>query len=116
MTYTLTVNSGDGNLVTPEGIRHPAGDAFTLTDADFGLLTAGAKDMLTAGEGGTGTGYLGGTVSHQVTITSDLSNVVLPNGLRYAGGDVAVLSDAEYGLIPAGSLSSLFSADTTSLT
>lgn len=116
MTYALTVNAGDGGLVTPEGIRHQAGEDFTLTDADFGLLTAGAKDMLSPGAGGTGTGYLGGTVSHQVTITSDLANVVLPNGLRYAGGDVVVLSDAEYGLIPAGALSSLFSSDTTSLT
>lgn len=115
MTYTLTVNSGDGNLVTPEGIRHPAGDAFTLTDADFGTLTAGAKALLTAGDGGTSTGSLGGTVSHQVTIAGGLDSVVLPNGLRYKAGDVVVLSDDEYGLIPAASLSSLFSADTTSL-
>jgi hypothetical protein len=116
VTYTLTVNSGHGNLVTPEGIRHPAGEDFTLTDADFGLLTAGAKAALTAGAGGTSTGYLGGTVSHQVTVRSTLRNVVLPNGLRYTGGAVAVLSDAEYGLIPAASLSALFSADTTTLT
>lgn len=116
MTYSLTVNSGDGNLVTPEGIRHPAGDSFTLADADFGLLTAGAKAMLTAGSGGTSTGSLGGTVSHQVTIAGGLHNVVLPNGLRYKSGAVVVLSDDEYGLIPAGALSSLFSSDTTSLT
>jgi len=116
MTYTLTVNAGHGGLVTPEGIRHPAGDAFTLTDADFGTLTAGAKAALTAGAGGTATGYLGGTVSHQVTIHSGLSNVVLPNGLRYKAGAVVVLSDAEYGLIPAAALSTLFSADTTTLT
>jgi len=116
VTYTLVVNSGHGNLVTPEGIRHPAGEDFTLTDADFGTLTAGAKAVLTAGAGGTATGYLGGTVSHQVTIHSGLKNVVLPNGLRYSAGAVVVLSDAEYGLIPAGALSSLFSSDTTTLT
>lgn len=116
MTYTLVVNAGHGNLVTPEGIRHPAGEAFTLTDADFGTLTAGAKGVLTAGSGGTTTGSLGGTVSHQVTVHSGLSNVVLPNGLRYGAGAVVVLSDEEYGLIPAGAHSTLFSADTTTLT
>lgn len=116
MTYALTVNSGAGALVAPNGIRYAAGDAFTLTDAEFGLLTAGARELLAAGEGGTDTGYLGGTVSHQVTIADGVDNVVLPNGLRYAPGAVVVLSDAEYSFIPAGALSSLFSSDTTSLT
>jgi hypothetical protein len=116
MTYALTVNSGTGPVVMPDGIRYAAGSALTLTDDDFGLLTAGAKTLLTAGDGGTSTGSLGGTVSHQVTIADGLGNVVLPNGLRYTAGDVTVLSDAEYGLIPAGALSSLFSSDTTSLT
>lgn len=116
MTYALTVNSGTSPVVMPDGIRYAAGADFTLTDDDFGLLTAGAKALLTAGAGGTSTGSLGGTVSHQVTIASGLENVVLPNGVRYAAGAVVVLSDAEYGLIPAGALSSLFSSDTTSLT
>ena len=116
MTYALTVSSGTDSIVMPNGIRYAAESAFTLTDAEFGLLTAGAKDVLAAGEGGTDTGYLGGTVSHQVTIASGLDNVVLPNGLRYKAGAVVVLSDAEYGLIPAGALGSLFSSDTTSLT
>lgn len=116
MTYALTVNSGTDGIVMPNGIRYAAGAEFTLTDDDFGLLTAGAKSVLTAGAGGTSTGSLGGTVSHQVTIASGLDNVVLPNGLRYTAGDVTVLSDAEYGLIPAGALSSLFSSDSTSLT
>jgi hypothetical protein len=116
MTYALTVNSGTDGIVMPNGTRYAAGNAFTLTDAGFGLLTAGAKGVLGAGSGGTATGSLGGTVSHQVTIASGLHNVVLPNGLRYKAGAVAVLSDAEYSLIPAAALSGLFSADTTSLT
>jgi hypothetical protein len=115
MTYALTVNAGH-SLVAPDGIRHPAGDAFTLTDAGFGLLTAGAKTILSPGAGGTGTGYLGGTVSHQVTIASGLGNVVLPNGLRYKAGAVVVLSDEEYSLIAPATASALFSSDTTSLT
>jgi hypothetical protein len=116
MTYTLTVDSGTDSIVMPNGIRYAAEAALTLTDAQFGLLTAGARSLLAAGAGGTSTGSLGGTVSHQVTVTSGLGNVVLPNGLRYKGGAVVVLSDAEYSLIPATALSALFSANTTSLT
>ena len=116
MTYTLVVDSGTDGIVMPNGIRYAAEGAFTLSDEDYGLLTAGAKELLTAGAGGTGTGSLGGTVSHQVTITSGLKNVVLPNGLRYDGGAVVVLSDAEYSLIPVGAHATLFSSDTTSLT
>jgi len=116
MTYALTVGSGTDSVVMPNGLRYAAEAAFTLSDRQFGLLTAGAKELLAAGEGGTSTGYLGGTVSHQVTIAGGLDNVVLPNGLRYTAGGVAVLSDEEYSLIPAGALSSLFSSDTTSLT
>lgn len=115
MTYTLTVKAGD-SIVAPNGVRYPAGSAFTLTDDQFGLLTAGAKNLLNAGAGGTATGSLGGSVSHQVTIAAGLTNVVLPDGLRHKAGDVVVLSDAEYGLIPHAALSSLFSSDTTSLT
>jgi hypothetical protein len=115
MTYSLTVNSGTDSVVMPNGIRYAAGADFTLADEDFGLLTAGAKELLTAGAGGTSTGSLGGDVSHQVTVTADLDNVVLPNGLRYKGGAVVVLSDAEYSLIPATALSALFSANTTTL-
>jgi hypothetical protein len=116
MTYTLTVNAGTSSIVMPNGVRYFAGSAFTLTDEQYGLLEAGAKSRLTAGAGGTATGYLGGTVSHQVTIAAGLKNVVLPDGLRYRAGDVTVLSDADYGLIPHGALAALFSADTTTLT
>jgi hypothetical protein len=116
MTYTLTVNAGTRNFIAPTGQRYRAADGFTLADSDFGRLTAGARSVLTAGAGGTSTGSLGGTVSHQVTIHSGLKNVVLPNGLRYPAGAVVVLSDAEYSLIPAAALATLFSADTTTLT
>ena len=116
MTYSLTVDSGTDGLVAPNGQRYAAGAAFTLADAEFGLLTAGARTKLAAGAGGTSTGYLGGTVSHQVTIASGTVNVVLPDGLRHKAGDVVVLSDQEYSTIPAAAKSALFSADTTTLT
>jgi hypothetical protein len=120
MTYALTVNAGVANFVTPDGQRRKAGDQFTLTDAEYGRLTAGAKAMLTAGPGGTATGSLGGSVSHQVTVAAGLTNVVLPDGLRHKGGDVVVLSDQEYSTIPAsakvGGSAAVLSADTTTLT
>lgn len=116
MTYSLTVNTGVHGFVAPNGQRYKAGDAFTLTDAEFGRLTAGAKALLTAGSGATSTGSLGGTVSHQVTLASGTDNVVLPDGLRHKAGDVVVLSDQEYSTIPASAKSALFSADTTTLT
>ena len=80
MTYALVVDSGAGSVVMPNGLRYAAAADLTLSDRQFGLLTAGAKAVLAAGAGGTSTGSLGGTVSHQVTITSALRNVVLPNG------------------------------------
>jgi hypothetical protein len=116
VTYTLTVNAGVSGFAAPNGIRYKAGDAFTLSDREFGLLTAGAKSLLTAGAGGTSTGSLGGTVSHQVTIASGLSGVVLPNGIAYSAGAVAVLSDEEYSLLTPGAVASLLSANTTTLT
>ncbi len=116
MTYSFTVNSGTDGFIAPSGQRYQAGDAFTLTDAGFGLLTAGAKSLLTPGSGASSAGHLGGTVSHQVTLAAGTDNVVLPDGLRHKAGDVVVLSDQEYSTIPASAKAALFSADTTTLT
>lgn len=116
MTYSFTVDAGTDGLVAPDGQRYRAGDAFTLSDAEFGLLTEMAKALLSPGEGGSSTGYLGGTVSHQVTLAEGTDNVVLPDGLRHRAGDVVVLSDEEYSTIPAAAKAALFSADTTTLT
>lgn len=117
MTYSVTVNAGVSGFTAPNGIRYRPADQFTLSDREYSLLTAGAKALLTPGPGGTvPTGYLGGTVSHQVTVNSGLKNVVLPNGIRYGAGAVVVLSDEEYNLVPAYARAALFSADTTTLT
>jgi len=58
-------------------------------------------------------------VPYQVTVNSGLSNVVLPNGLRYTAGGTAVLSDEQYSVLSANAVSTLFSsvaADPSSVT
>lgn len=50
---------------------------------------------------------------YQVIIADGLSNVVLPDGLRYRGGEAVVLSDDEYGMLSAYALSTLLSSVTS---
>jgi hypothetical protein len=110
MTYQLTVNSGKANVIAPNGDRYQAGQSFTVTDDQYGNIRASTITALFAKT------YLGGTVSHMVTIASGKQNVVLPNGRRANAGDVVVLSDAQYSTIDAAAKAALFSADTTTLT
>lgn len=39
-------------------------------------------------------------MAYVVTIKAGLTNVVLPNGDLYQGGDTAILSDRQYGQMP----------------
>jgi hypothetical protein len=109
MTYQLTVNAGVKDLVAPSGNRYQGGAVFTVSDREYGLLSTTSSSLFSHS-------YLGGTVSHQVTITAGLTNVTLPNFGRYKGGDVVTLSDEQYSTISAAAKSALFSADTTTLT
>jgi hypothetical protein len=47
---------------------------------------------------------------YSVTLKAGLVDVVLPNGNRYQGGDVVILSAAQYGQIPAATRTAVFSA------
>jgi hypothetical protein len=47
---------------------------------------------------------------YSVTLKPGLVDVVLPNGNRYQGGDVVILSAAQYGQIPASTRTAVFSA------
>lgn len=51
-------------------------------------------------------------MSYTVVLNSDLSNVLLPNQIRYDGGSTVVLSDAEFSLISTEAQSALFSSVT----
>lgn len=109
MTWQLTVNAGVKDYAAPNGNRYQAGAVFTVSDREYGLMSAGGRALIAPS-------YLGGTVSHQVTIASGKTNVVLPNLGRYKAGDVVTLSDEQYSTISAGAKAALFSADTTTLT
>jgi hypothetical protein len=47
---------------------------------------------------------------YSVTLKAGLKDVVLPNGNRYQGGDVVILSAEHYGVIPAATKTAVFSA------
>jgi hypothetical protein len=47
---------------------------------------------------------------YSVTLKPGLVDVVLPNGRRYQGGDVVILSAEHYGQIPAATRTAVFSA------
>jgi hypothetical protein len=49
---------------------------------------------------------------YSVTLKTGLVDVVLPNGGRYQGGDVVILSAEHYGMIPATTRAAVFSAET----
>ncbi|PPS89467.1 hypothetical protein [Streptomyces sp. MH60] len=50
-------------------------------------------------------------MAYTVTLKAGLQDVVLPNGSRYQGEDVVVLSDEHYGVIPASTRAAVFSAE-----
>lgn len=48
-------------------------------------------------------------MAYTCTIAPGLSNVCLPNGNIYQGGDVAILSDEQYGQMVAATRDTVFS-------
>jgi hypothetical protein len=46
-------------------------------------------------------------MAHAITLAVDQADVVLPNGLRYQGGDSVTLSDEEYAQLPSSFLNTL---------
>ena len=95
MTYTVTIAGGKKDVVLPNGGRYQAGAVVTLSDEEYAQLS------LTAVPGLMTSSFLGGDYTHTVTIEAGQSNVVLPNGIRYSGGQIAVLSDDEWSTVPA---------------
>jgi hypothetical protein len=51
-------------------------------------------------------------MAHLITLDTGLSNIALPNGLRYDGGAQVLLSDEEYSFLTASFKSTYLSADT----
>jgi hypothetical protein len=108
MPYQVTIASGKKDVLLPNGLRYKTGDVVTLADDHYALITPAAAAALFSATAHTGGG---GSVSRTVTLKAPLKDVVLPNGIRYQGGAVVVLSDAQYSLMTATARTALFSAD-----
>jgi hypothetical protein len=109
MTWTVTLDSGDREVVLPNGLRYQGTAQVVLSDGWYAQLSAHALSALLSAES------LGGTASYAVTVASGLHGVVLPDGLRHKAGDVVVLSDEEYSLLTPNAVSTLFSSVQTTV-
>ena len=104
VTYTVTLNGGDQEVVLPNGLRYQGAAQVVLSDAQYAQLSPHALASLMTSVPS------GGIAAYQVTIAGGQSNVVLPDKLRHQAGDVVTLSDDEYSTIPAYARASLFSS------
>jgi hypothetical protein len=91
--------------------RYQAGAVVTLTDEQYGRLSARAVSTLLTAPGTHTAG--GGNVSRTVTLKSTVKDVVLPNMLRYGPSAVVVLSDAQYSTMTTAAKAALFATDVT---
>lgn len=101
MTWTVTLDSGDQNVVLPNGIRYQGSASAVLSDEWYSQLSASAVSALLAAS------YLGGVASYTVTVASGVVGAVLPDGLPHGAGDVVTLADEEYSLLTPLALSAL---------
>ena len=108
MPYQVTLKAGLKDVALPNGLRYKAGDIVTLSDDHYARITPAAAAALFSASAHTGGG---GSVSRTVTVKAALRDVVLPNGIRYSGGAVAVLPDAQSSIMTATPRTALFSAD-----
>jgi hypothetical protein len=111
MTYSVTIAANKRDVVLPTGSRYQAGAVVTLTDEQYGRMPASAVASLLTAPGVHTAG--GGNVSRTVTLKSTVRNVVLPNGIRYNGSAVVVLSDEQYSTISPAARAALFATDVT---
>ena len=104
MTYEVTLDGGDQEVVLPNGLRYQGAAQVVLSDDQYAQLSANALSALLSAS------FLGGVASYTVTLNGGLDNVVLPDGLRYRGGDVVTLADYEYSILTPTAVSTLFSS------
>jgi hypothetical protein len=104
VTYTVTLNSPDKNVVLPNGTRYQGSAAVVLSDQEYSMLSPTALASLMSAV------PAGGTASYTATLSAGLKSVVLPDGLMHKGGDVVVLSDTEYSTMTPNAIATLFSS------
>lgn len=91
MPYQVTVAPGLSNVVLPDGLRHKAGDVVTLTDDQYGTLSATALSSLLStvsqqAGGGTAQGFLAPSVVPVTDGSSVTLNASLGNDFRWTLG------------------------------
>ena len=94
MTWMVTLDSGDREVVLPNGLRYQGTAEIVLSDDWYGQLSAAALESLMSAS------YLGGIVSYTVTIAEGASGVALPDGLLHKAGDAVTLADWQYSAVP----------------
>lgn len=109
MTYAVTLDSGDLEVVLPNSLRYQGTAEVVLSDGWYAQLSAHAIASLLSAS------YLGGVASYTVTLASGTDGVVLPDGVRHKAGDVVALSDEQYSLLTPSAVSALFSSVSTTV-
>jgi hypothetical protein len=104
MTWTVTLDSGDRDVVLPNGLRYQGSAEVVLSDDWYAQMSASALAALASAA------ELGGEASYTVTVASGLDGVVLPDGLRHKAGDVVELADEQYSVLTTGAVSTLLSS------
>lgn len=109
MTWTVTLDGGDREVVLPNGLRFQGGAEVVLSDRWYGQLSADALEALMSAS------YLGGIISYTVTMAEGTSMVALPDGLLHKAGDEVTLSDEQYSILTPASVDGLFSSVATAV-
>lgn len=109
MTWTVTLDSGDREVVLPNGLRYQGTAEAVLSDRWYAQLSASALESL------AGASYLGGIAAYTVTMAEGASMVVLPDGLAHKAGDQVLLSDEQYSLVTPSAAEAFFSSVVTTV-
>jgi hypothetical protein len=110
MTWMVTLDSGDREVVLPNGLRYQGSAEVVISDRWYSRLSAAALGALMSAS------YLGGIASYTVTMAEGASSVALPDGLLHKSGDVVTLSDEQYSILTPSSVERLFSSVATAVT
>jgi hypothetical protein len=109
VTWTVTLDGGDREVVLPNGLRYQGAAEVVLSDRWYAQLSAAALASLATAES------LGGIAAYTVTVADGVSMAVLPDGLPHKAGDVVTLSDEQWSAVTPSAAEALFSSVATTV-